>query len=332
LFDPFVPGPDRLEQLALETEAAALDTPGVTQIDEAWAGWGASGFLLATTTGFNAGWRASSHHFGVAAIAARNGAMERDYEADSARHAEDLKSTAWVGGEAGRRAAARLGAEKMPSGKRAVIFEQRIAGSLIGAFAGAISGASIARGVSFLRDRLGEKIFADGIVIVDDPFLTRGHSSHPFDAEGVAGSRMELVKDGVLTSWLLNSAAARQLGMKTTGHAARGGASAPGVSPSNLWIAPGPKTPDQMIAEMSDGVLVTEMFGASLNPNTGDWSVGVAGFAVKDGRLGGPVSEITVAGNLRDMFLRLEPASDLEFRRGVNAPTLRIDALSVAGL
>lgn len=332
LFDPAVPGVERLETLALETEAAAMAVKGVTQIDEAWAGWGASGFLLATTTGFCRGWRATSHHFGVAAIAARNGAMERDYEADSARHAEDLKSAADVGAEAGRRAAARLGAAKTPSGKRTVVFENRVAGSLLGALAGAIAGSSIARGVSFLRDRRGEQVFGETIQVVDDPFLQRGPSSRPFDAEGVAGRRMEVIKDGVLTGWMLNSAAGRQLGMRTTGHAARGGAGAPGVSPTNLWIEPGPKSPQEMLAEIGDGLLVTEMFGPSLNPNTGDWSVGVAGFAIEKGERAGPVSEITVAGNLRDMFLRLEPASDLEFRRGINAPSLRIDAISVAGL
>jgi PmbA protein len=332
LFDPVAPDVARLETLALETEAAAGAAPGVTQIDEAWAGWGASGFLLATTTGFCRGWRASSHHFGVSAIAARNGAMERDYDADSARHAEDLKSAAMVGAEAGRRAAARLGAAKAPSGKRTVVFENRVAGSLLSAFASAIAGTAIARGVSFLRDRLGEQVFARGIRVIDDPFLRRGAASHPFDSEGAAGARRDVVSDGVLTGWMLNSASARQLGLRTTGHAARGGAGAPGVSPSNLWIEAGPKSLNQMLSEVGDGVLVTEMFGPSLNPNTGDWSVGVAGFLIDKGERGAPVSEITVAGNLRDMFLRLEPAADLEFRRGTNAPSLRVDAMSVAGL
>ncbi len=332
LFDPEQPRPEHLEALALETEAAARAVPGVTQVDEAWAGWGASGFLLAATNGFCNGWRASSHHFGVAPIAAKNGAMERDYEADSARHGADLKSAAWVGAEAGRRAVARLGAAKVKSGKRPVIFENRVAGSLLGAFASAIAGNAVARGVSFLRDRLGEPVFAGGVKIIDDPFLPRGHGSRPFDSEGVAGSRMEIVKDGVLTSWMLNCAAAAQLGLSTTGHASRGGASPPGVAPSNLWIAPGERTLHEMIAETGEGLLVTEMFGPSLNPNTGDWSVGIAGFSIEKGAPAGPVSEVTVAGNLRDMFLRLAPASDLEFRRAANAPSLRIDGLAVAGL
>lgn len=332
LFDESVPDPEQLERRALETEAAALATPGVTQTDEAWAGWGASGFLLATTGGFCAGWRASSHHFGVAPIAAKDGAMERDYEADSARHAADLKSPQWVGAEAGRRVAQRLGSAKIGSGKRPVIFEYRVAGSLLGAFASAISGPAVARGVSFLRDRMGERVFAPGVTITDDPFIARAQGSHPFDSEGVEGRRMALIQDGVLTSWLLNCASARQLGLTTTGHAARAGAGAPGVAPSNLWIAAGARSPQDMIAEMQDGLLVTEMFGPSLNPNTGDWSVGIAGFAIESGVLAGPVSEVTVAGNLRDIFARMEPASDLEFRRATNAPSLRIDGLAVAGL
>ncbi len=332
LFDAAIPGPEALEARALETEAAALAVPGVAKTDEAWAGWGASGVLLATTEGFSHGWRASSHHFGVATIAEKNGAMERDYEADSARHATDLKPARQVGDEAGRRAASRLGSAKTPSGKRPVIFENRIAGSLIGAFSSAIAGPSIARGVSFLRGSMGEKVFADGIRIIDDPYIARGAGSRPFDAEGVPGSRMELIEDGVLTSWMLNMASAAQLGLSTTGHAARGGGGAPGVSSSNLWIAPGDKDLDALVSEISEGLLVTEMFGPSLNPNTGDWSVGVAGFAIRDGERAGPVSEITVAGNLKDIFARLEPGSDLEMRRHVNAPSLRVDALSVAGL
>src|SRR5690606_9720584 len=172
--------------------------------DEAWAGWGASGFLLAATNGFCAGWRASSHHFGVAPIAAKNGAMERDYEADSARHGAELKTAAQVGGDAGRRTVARLGSAKIKSGKRPVIFEYRIAGSLLGAFASAIAGPAIARGVSFLRDRMNERVFAPGVTVIDDPFRLRGQGSHPFDSEGVIGKRMAFIEDGVLTSWMLN--------------------------------------------------------------------------------------------------------------------------------
>lgn len=331
LFDPTTPDPKDLENQALEVEAAARAVPEVSKTDHAWAGWAGSVFRLATTGGFEGGWRSSSRHFGVAAIAERDGAMERDYDADSARHIEDLKAAGTVGAEAGRRAVARLGGAKLKSGKRTVVFENRIAAALLNAFAGAISGPSVARGVSFLKDKLGERVFAQGVNIIEDPLKIRGRGSRPFDGEGVAVKRWNLVEDGRLTTWLLNSASARQLGMETTGHAARSVGGSPGVSPSNVWVEPGKLTRDEMIGEIETGLFVTEMFGPSLNPNTGDWSVGVSGFLIEKGALVSPVSEITVAGNLIDIYGRLEPASDLEFRGKINAPSLRVDALSVAG-
>lgn len=331
LFDPSIPDPDALEALALETEAAALTVDQVSQIDEAWAGWAASGAFLATTEGFAGGWRATQHSFGVAAIAARDGAMERDYDADSARHAEDLKSAAEIGTEAGRRAASRLGSAKVVSGKRPVIFDNRVSSSMLGAFASAISGAAVARGVSFLRDAMGKPVFGEDVQIIDDPYIQRGHGSRPFDGEGVPAKRMNVIQDGVLQTWFLNTASAAQLGLETNGHAARHGAGAPGVSATNMWMAPGDSSLQDMVGSVEEGLLVTEMFGPSLNPNTGDWSVGVAGFAIRGGERAGPVSEITVAGNLRAMFGAVRPGSDLEFRGRINAPSLYFPSLSIAG-
>lgn len=331
LFDATTPDPKDLEERALAVEAAARAVPDVTKTDHAWAGWAGSVFRLATTGGFGGGWRSSSRHFGVAAIAERDGAMERDFDAHSARHLEDLKSVEEVGAEAGRRAAARLGGAKVKSGKRTVIFENRVAPALFNAFAGAISGPSVARGVSFLKNHHGQQLFAPGVNIVDDPSLVRGRGSRPFDGEGVSVKRWNVVEDGVLTTWLLNSSSARQLGLETTGHAARSVGGSPGVSPSNLWVQPGAQSRDGMIADIQSGLFVTEMFGPSLNANTGDWSVGVSGFLIEGGEITSPVSEITVAGNLIDIYGRLQPADDLDFRGKINSPSLRVDDLSVAG-
>jgi len=331
LYDDTVPDPKDLEERALAAEAAARAVPGVTKTDHAWAGWAGSVFALATSHGFCGSWRASNRHFGVAAIAERDGSMERDYDAHSARHLADLKPADAVGAEAGRRAAARLGATRIRSGKRPVLFENRVASALLSAFAGAISGPSVARGVSFLKDKLGEAVFAPGICIIDDPSIARGRGSRPFDGEGVAVSRRTVVEDGRVATWLLNASSARQLGLETTGHAARSIGGAPGVSPSNLWIEPGERSREALMADMGEGLFITEMFGPSLNPNTGDWSVGVSGFAVENGEIAAPVSEITVAGNLLDIYRDLVAASDLEFRGKVNAPSLLVAQLSVGG-
>lgn len=331
LFDPQSPEPADLEQQALTVEAAALDVPGVAKSDQAFAGWSTAAFRLATSHGFAAGWASSMRHVGVSVIAEQDGAMERDHESDSARFLEDLKPFEDIGRKAGMRAIRRVGARKIKSGKRTVVFENRVAGAFLNAFQSAISGPAIARGVSFLKDQMGQPVFGDHIDVIDDPLVKRGPGSRPFDGEGVAVERTRLIDQGRLTGWMLNSASARQLGLETTGHAGRGVGGPPGVAPSNLWLAPGAQSLDEMIGDVTDGVFITEMFGPSLNANTGDWSVGVSGFRIEKGALTTPVSEITVAGNLKDIYARLIPASDLEFRGRINAPSLRVDALSVAG-
>jgi PmbA protein len=257
--------------------------------------------------------------------------METGYDGRSARWQSDLPSPESLGAEAGRRAASRLGARKIASTTAPVIFENRLAGSLMSPLIGAISGPSIARGVSFLKDRLGQQIFAKGIVIRDDPHRLRGLGSSPFDDEGVANAPINLIDDGVLTTWLLNTSSARQLGLSTTGHASRGLAGPPGVSTSNLTFQPGDKDQAGLMKDAGAGLLVTSMFGPSLNANTGDWSVGCAGFWFENGEIAYPVSEITVAGNLLEIFGRVVPGSDLEIRGAANAPSLLIDALAIAG-
>ena len=212
-----------------------------------------------------------------------------------------------------------------------MIFENRLAMSLIGPLIGAVSGPSIARGNSFLKDKLGQQIFSKGVNVTDDPHKVRGLGSSPFDDEGVANRAWNIIDDGVLTTWLMNSSSARQLGLETTGHASRGLAGPPGVSTTNLTLLPGTRTQAQLMADAGTGVLITSMFGPSLNANTGDWSVGCAGFWFEGGVLAYPVAEITVAGNLIDIYARLIPGSDLEFRGSANAPSILVDGLAIAG-
>jgi PmbA protein len=257
--------------------------------------------------------------------------MERGGEGRSQRWRTDLPSPESIGAEAGRRAVGQLGARKIDSTTAPVIFENRLAASLISPLIGAISGPSVARGTSFLKDKLGQPVFAKGVGLTDDPHRPRGLGSRPFDDEGVANQRHEIIADGVLTTFLLNTASARQLGMETTGHAARGLAGPPGVAPSNLTLRPGEHDQAALMRQAGSGLLVTSMFGPSLNPNNGDWSVGVSGFWFDDGEIAYPVTEITVAGNLVDIYARVIPGSDLEIRGASNAPSLLIDRLAIAG-
>lgn len=324
--------PEELEARANAVEQAARAIPGVTKTDAAFASFGQGAAAYATSTGFNAGWRKSMFSYGASMIAEKNGAMERDYSATGARRLADLRSEAEIGTEAGERAARRVGPQKIKSGVKPVVFDRRVATAFLGALCGAISGPSVARGVSFLRSKMGEAIFAKGINIIDDPHRDWGHGSCPFDGEGTVNTRMALIEDGRLTTWLLNSASARQLDLAPTGHARRSMGGAPGAGPTNLHLEPGSQSRDEMIGAIAEGVLVTEMFGPSLNANTGDWSVGVSGYRIAGGKIDHPVSEITVAGNLLDIYARLMPASDLKFRGAVNSPSVYIDAMSVGGL
>jgi PmbA protein len=241
----------------------------------------------------------------------------------------DLESAADIGYRAGTRAVARLNPTRPKPGKYPVLFDPRVSSTLIGHFAGAIGGSSIARKTSFLLDKLGARIFAEGVSIVDDPLRLRGLRSRPFDGEGVRVSRQELVSGGVLKTWIAESAAARQLGIAPTGHAARGVGGSPGASPSNLYLEPGKRSRAELLAAFPEAVLIIELIGQGVNPVTGDYSRGAVGFMVRGGEIAEPVAEITIASNLIDMFATLEPGSDLEFRRGVDAPTLLVPEMTV---
>lgn len=331
LYDPTEPDAEHLERIARAAEDAARSVPRVSKSDGAGASWSASEWRLLTSAGFDGRHQASGFSLSASAIAEDEAGMERAGDGRRVRHQADLPDPETIGLEAGRRAAARLGARKIDSTTAPAIFENRIAASLLGPLVGAIAGPSIARGSSFLKDRLGEPVFAPGVSVVDDPFRRRGLGSSPFDDEGVAPERRALIDGGVLTTWLLNSSAARQLGLETTGHASRGLAGPPGVSPGNLHMEPGTDDLPALMRQAGTGLLVTSMFGPSLNGNTGDWSTGVAGVWFEAGEPAYPVREITAAGNLRDLYARLVPGSDLEFRGASNAPSLLIDAVAIAG-
>jgi PmbA protein len=329
--DPEEPDAEVLIERARAAEEAALAVPGVTNSEGAEAGWGRSQVAFAASNGFAGGYAGTSQGVSASVIGGEGAGMERDYDFASAVYAVDLRDPAAVGKSAGERAVKRLGAKKMPTCRCPVVFDPRVARGFISALLGAISGPAIARGTSFLKDKLGERIFPEAITIFDDPHRPRGLRSKPFDGEGLANRRRALIDKGVLTTWLLDLRSARQLQLKSTGHAARGTSSPPGPAPTNVWIEPGTMTPQELIADIETGLYVTEMMGFGVNGVTGDYSRGAAGFWIDKGEIAFPVSEMTVAGNLKDMFQRLVAADDLEFKTGIDAPTLRIDDLTVAG-
>ena len=331
LYDPSEPSPEALEDRARAAEDAARAMPKIANSEGGQATTSRSEWRLVTSNGFSGLHRASGYSVGASVVAGEGDEMESGYDGRSARWQSDLPSAEAIGAEAGRRAAARLGAHKIASTTAPVIFENRLATSLIGPLIGAISGPSIARGNSFLKDKLGQPVFAKGINIVDDPHKVRGLGSSPFDDEGVANRAWSLIEDGVLTTWLLNSSSARQLGLTSTGHASRGLAGPSGVGTSNLTLLPGEHDQAALMAQAGAGLLITSMFGPSLNGNTGDWSVGCAGFWFEGGAIAYPVTEITVAGNLIDIYARLIPGSDLEIRGSANAPSILVDGLAIAG-
>ena len=331
LFDATQPSAADLEARAQAADAAAWAVEGVTNTDGGSASWSSGHWRLVTSAGFSGAHAASSFSCSASAIAGEGAGMERGGEGRSTRHAADLPDPQSIGETAGAKAAARLGARKIASRTAPVIFENRVALSLISPFVGAISGAAVARGVSFLKEKLGQAVFAPGVTITEDPWRVRGLGSAPFDDEGAPTAPCELVAQGVLTTWLLNAASARQLGLETNGHASRGGAGAAGIGAHNLTVQPGARAKAELMADAGEGLLVTSMFGPSLNANTGDWSAGVSGVWFEGGVPAYPVTELTVAGNLLDIYARLVPGSDLEIRAASNSPSLLVDALAIAG-
>jgi PmbA protein len=331
LLDPDLPSVTLLEERARRAESAALAVEGVTKSGGASASAGVGGMVLVTSQGFLGAYLNSGQSVSMTAIAGEGTAMERDYDYSSALHGGDLEPPEKVGRSAGERTVERLNPRKVDTKRVPVVFDRRVAGSLVGHLAGAINGSAVARKTSFLKDRLGERLFRSGIDVIDDPRRRRGLRSRPFDAEGVATRRLAVIEDGVLKSWFLDSATGRELGFATTGHAQRGVSSTPSPGPSNLHLSAGADTPEALLADIAEGFYVTDLIGMGVNQVTGDYSRGASGFWIENGRRSYPVSEVTIAGNLVEMFRTLSPASDLEFRFGTNAPTLRVEGLTVAG-
>jgi PmbA protein len=331
LEDPSEPSTEALLVRAAAAEEAALAVAGVTNSEGAEAGFSRSEAFLVTSAGFAGRHARTGHSVSATALAGSGTAMQRDYDYHSTVHLADLDDPAVIGHSAAERAVARLNPTRPETAKLPVVYDPRVAGSLLGHLAGAINGASVARGTTFLKDRLGSRIFPDTIEVHDDPRRVRGLRSRAFDVEGTPTAPRDIIAAGVLTTWLLDSRSARQLGMRSTGHAARGTGGPPAPGPSNLYLAAGELTPAELMADIRLGLYVTEMIGMGVNGVTGDYSRGASGFLIRDGAIAEPVAEITIAGNLLDMFAHLTPASDLRFRRGTDAPTVRVEGMTVAG-
>ncbi len=325
------PGVATLEARATAAEDAARAVAGVTNSEGADASWSHTSISLATSEGFAAGYQRSRHSISVSVLAGTGTAMEVDYDFSSAIHGADLGDPVAIGKTAGERAVKRLGPRKVASATVPVVYDPRVSRTMLRHLAGAINGAAIARGTSFLKDALGKAIFAPEVTIIDDPHRARGLGSKPFDGEGVGGQRRQVVTKGKLGTWLLDQRSARQLKLRSTGHAARGTSGPPSPSPTNLYMEAGSVTPAELIGDIKAGLYITDLIGMGVNIVTGDYSRGASGFWIEDGAITYPVSEITVAGTLAEMFAHLTAADDLVFRYGTDAPTIRIDGMTVAG-
>ena len=325
------PSAEALTERAAIAEDAARAVPGVTNSEGAEAGFGRTEAVLVTSAGFAGRLSRSSHSVAATALAGSGTGMQRDYDYHSTVYMTDLDDPALIGRRAGERAVRRLNPTRPRTARLPVIYDPRVAGGLLGHLSGAINGASVARGGSFLKDRMGQRIFAPGITVTDDPRRARGARSRPFDAEGTPTAVRNIIEDGVLTTWLLDSRAARQLGLVSTGHALRGTGGPPSPGATNLFLAPGALSPAELMADITEGLYVNELIGMGVNGITGDYSRGAAGFMIRNGQLAEPVAEITIAGNLIEMFAHLTPASDLRFRHGTDAPTVRVEGLTMAG-
>ena len=329
--DPAEPTAEALIARASLAEDAARSVPGVTNSEGADAGFGRVEIVLVTSPGFAGRRVGSSHSISATALAGSGTDMQRDYDYHGTVYLSDLDDPVTIGRSAGERAVRRMNPTRPKTAKLPVVFDPRVAGSLLGHLTGAINGAGVARGTSFLRDKLGQRIFAPGIFVHDDPRRIRGARSRVFDGEGTPTAPRALIEDGVLTTWLLDSRSARQLGLVSTGHASRGTSGPPSPAPSNLYMAAGAMSPAELMADIKLGLYVNEMIGMGVNGVTGDYSRGAAGFMIRDGQLAEPVAELTIAANLIDMFANLTPGNDLRFRRGTDSPTIRLEGMTMAG-
>lgn len=330
-FDPEEPSAETLVDWANRAEDAARAVKGITNSEGAEAGWGRATVSMSATNGFSQTYSGSYYSLGTSVLAGEGTAMERDYDYTGAVYAVDLRTPEEVGRSAGEKAVRRLNPKKVDTNQVAVLFDNRVARSLISHLASAVNGSSIARDTSFLKDMLDQNVFGDDINIIDDPHRRRGLRSKPFDGEGIANAKRRIIENGSLTTWLLDLRSAKQLGLQSTGHASRGTSSPPSPSATNLYIEAGEVSPTELMREIQCGFYVTELIGFGVNGLTGDYSRGASGFWIENSEIAYPVSEVTIAGNLKDMFKKLTPANDLEFRYGIDAPTILVDGMTIAG-
>ena len=330
-YDEVEPNIDIIRDRAKEVEDSALSVKGITNSDGADASWGEGETLLMTSNGFFGSSKKSNHSVSVVVIAEKDGKMERDYDYSSKVFGKDLRNSNHIGIEAAKKTLARIGATKPLTGKYPVIFDPRVSRSIAGHFASAINGSAIARKTSFLKDMFNKQIANPSINVIDDPFLKRGLGSRLFDAEGLGSRKYTLIKDGVLEQWLLDLSSAKQLNLKPLGNAKRGISGPPSPGTSNFMISPGDVTPDNLIKNVSEGFFVTDMIGSSVSMITGDYSRGASGFWIKNGELSIPITEATIAGNLKEMFMTLQPANDIDHSHSINSPTLLIEGMTIAG-
>ena len=330
-YDEVEPSIDIIRDRAKEVEDSALSVKGITNSDGADASWGEGETLLMTSNGFFGSSKKSNHSVSVVVIAEKDGKMERDYDYSSKVFGKDLRNSNQIGIEAAKKTLARMGATKPLTGKYPVIFDPRVSRSIAGHFASAINGSAIARKTSFLKDMLNKQIANPAINIIDDPFLKRGLGSRLFDAEGLGSRKYTLIKDGILQQWLLDLSSAKQLNLKPSGNAKRGISGPPSPGTSNFMISPGDVTPENLIKNVSEGFFVTDMIGSSVSMITGDYSRGASGFWIKNGELSIPITEATIAGNLKEMFMTLKPANDIDYSHSINSPTLLIEGMTIAG-
>jgi PmbA protein len=330
-YDEVEPNIDIIRDRAKEVEDSALSVKGITNSDGADASWGEGKTLLMTSNGFFGSSKKSNHSVSVVVIAEKDGKMERDYDYSSKVFGKDLRNSNQIGIEAAKKTLARMGATKPLTGKYPVIFDPRVSRSIASHFASAINGSAIARKTSFLKDMLNKQIANPAINIIDDPFLKRGLGSRLFDAEGLGSRKYTLIKDGVLQQWLLDLSSAKQLNLKPSGNAKRGISGPPSPGTSNFMISPGDVTPENLIKNVSEGFFVTDMIGSSVSMITGDYSRGASGFWIKNGELSIPITEATIAGNLKEMFMTLKPANDIDYSHSINSPTLLIEGMTIAG-
>ncbi|WP_313532494.1 TldD/PmbA family protein [Shinella sp.] len=331
LYDPTEVSAEQLSEAALAAEAAALAVSGITNSGGAGASAGMGGLVLATSHGFSGAYSASRFGRSVSVIAGEGTKMERDYDFDSTLYFAELRDAGEIGREAAARAVRRINPRQVPTAKNVtVVYDPRVARGIAGHIAGAINGASVARKTSFLRDRMGQQVLKSGLTVTDDPLIVRGSSSRPFDGEGITGKRLAMIEDGVLQHWFLSTSTANELGLKTNGRGVRGGTS---VSPAstNLALEPGDISPEDLIRSVGNGFYITELIGQGVNMVTGEYSRGASGYWIENGELTFAVSEVTIASNLTDMFLRITPANDIDRSFGVAAPTLAIEGMTLAG-